>query len=276
MDRRIEIHTKTIDILIKLLKTIEFTAPFWNQIYDLILGYIPKYCLHQLIEDKKFGPYIKNLVCEVIDIFCERFHVLQKKVNNFIDRINGFITETNSIIGIEIHKYFMQKIASKYKGEISWDDIILKLRKALARTLPKELIKTNAVITESNGSLRLGFIPGEVLSKSLNHLNILNYIRTTIINELGDFIPLNVSTLLIDSFNESAKLANEFNKNVELRKNLKKAGFQAQGSQLMNLSQQEKEALFGYFELSFKIYNTNPESKDGIDVMKNSWAYFLI
>ena len=82
---------KATTLLWELLETKKFTPMFWSIIYELILGYIPKFCLRQLIEDSGSGDYVKANVFHVIDIFCEKFDLLQAHSKDFIERINAFI-----------------------------------------------------------------------------------------------------------------------------------------------------------------------------------------
>eukprot|EP00826_Nyctotherus_ovalis_P004027 TRINITY_DN10833_c0_g2_i2.p1 TRINITY_DN10833_c0_g2~~TRINITY_DN10833_c0_g2_i2.p1 ORF type:complete len:265 (+),score=64.94 TRINITY_DN10833_c0_g2_i2:253-1047(+) len=263
-------------MLWELLSTRNFSAPFWNHLYEIILGYIPKYALHQLMEDERYQNVVEMMVISVIDTFCSKFNILQKHFNDFLDKINAFILETENPVGIRIHKHFIMKITSEHLQELSWENLIGKLQQALADTLPKEALELDTILHEDaktdlkkgNESLKLGSRTNPAVAKSLKHLNLLSYMRTTFISSLSKHIPLKTSLSLAESFLESAKLANQFNGNAKLRTDLQHAGLYALVS---NLLLQEKEALLAYLTLSFEVYLQNTGNKEGEEIVSNMW-----
>eukprot|EP00831_Metopus_contortus_P014743 TRINITY_DN16110_c0_g1_i1.p3 TRINITY_DN16110_c0_g1~~TRINITY_DN16110_c0_g1_i1.p3 ORF type:complete len:100 (-),score=18.93 TRINITY_DN16110_c0_g1_i1:172-471(-) len=46
LDKRTELREKTIKLLFTMLKNQKFTKAFWKDIYELILGYLPKPLFH--------------------------------------------------------------------------------------------------------------------------------------------------------------------------------------------------------------------------------------
>ena len=261
-----EIREKSSPILWDLLRNNKFTAGFWITIYDIILGYVPKRFLHLLIDDVTFGEYVKGTLFADIDIYCNEFPLLSNKSLDFIGKINEFLIEAGPI-GLEIHKYFIEKLIDKCQNPTYWEVIVINIQTVLLNTFPKELLDTSSIITNNDGSTKLAFEESEVLSKSLKHLNLLNYVRTTFVKGPVKLIPTKSSLLLLDAFKESAELAHKFNMNIELRTNMKKAGLRSQNSQLICLANQEREALFGYFNLSFEMYKL---SKDDL-MLEGLW-----
>lgn len=268
-------------MLWELLSTRNFSAPFWNHLYEIILGYVPKYALHQLIEDERYQNLVEKMVVSDIDIFCSKFDILQKHFSDFLDKINAFILETEDPVGIRIHKHFIVKIASEHQKELSWEDLIGKLQHALADSLPKELLELDAIISEyaktelkeGKGPSKLEVHMSPLTVKLLKHLNLLSYMRTVFISSLSKHMPLKTSLSLADSFLESAKLAAQFCANFKLRDDLQRAGFHTLVS---NLFLQKKEALLAYLALSFEIYLQNSSSKEGQETINKMWRYDLI
>jgi len=277
MDERREIREKALEMLWELLGTRTYTEGFWSHIYEFILGYIPRYSLHLLDDDKQNADRIETMVFNAIDVFCEKLNLLKKHFNDFLDKINVFILEIENPVGVKIHKHFISKITSKLQKELSWDNFINKLQHVLADTLPKRLLQPDAILTEDTkeedgGKLvKIGFDTNELITKSMKHLNLLNYIRTTIVSNLIQSMPLKTALSLADSFLDSAKFANDFNKNLQLRTKLKSAGFHSQGNQLTSLLPQEKEALLGYLSLSFDIYIQNANTTEGEEIVTKIW-----
>jgi len=275
IDKRQEIRDKAAWMLWDLLKKYNFTTPFWDTIYEIILGYIPKSFLHLISEDPKSTEYVKTTMLSLIDIVTEKFDMLEKRCIDLIEKLDSFICETDeqsAKTGIEIHKAFITKIASKLQKDSYWEQIIKDLQKVLNLTLPKKLLDSNAIINGQNpGEIKLGFNEQEVLSKSLIHLNMVNYAKTTLVKEILHFIPNKVAVQLMEILNESATFAHEFNQNVDLRFRLRKAGFRKESTQLPTLIHQEREALSGYLELSYSIYEKNPNNEETNNVLDKMW-----
>ncbi len=277
LDKRAEIRDRASALLWEILHKTPFTEAFWDTVYEIILGYIPKSFLHFLSEDPKSADYVKATLFSVIDTFAEKFQMLEKRCADFIDKMNAFISEGDEAAaktGIEVHKAFMQKVAGeKMQKEGYWDSIVKGLQKVLANTLPKKLLEPAAISVATNGDLKLAFPEQEILSKSLIHLNVVNYIKTVIVKECLPHMPVKIAFVLLEALHESATFAKEFNQNVELRMRLRKAGFRSQSQQLPTLIHQEREALSGYFGLAYEIYVKNSREADGQTVLENMWKY---
>jgi hypothetical protein len=254
-----------------VLNNRDFTPKFWNIIYDLILGYLAKRLLHILVDNESHEDYVKEIVCADIDIFCNKFSLLEKRTSDFTEKINAFIVEDVGPVGIEIHKYFIEQLESKCYNKKYWEDIVVDFEKVLTNTLPKELLDSESIVINPSGEKKLAFDEATVLSKALKHFNILNYVRTAILNKAISLTSLKTLMMLGNAFRESANFAHEFNMNIELRTNLRKAGLRSQNSQLKNLINQENEALLGYFTLSFEIYRSFSTEKESEVVLKQIW-----
>jgi len=215
--------------------------------------------------------YVKQTICTDIDVFCNNFALLEERTADFAEKINAFIVENVGPVGIEIHKYFTEQLESKCHNKKYLEEVAINFEKALSNTLPKELLDPESIVISSSGEKKLAFDEATVLSKALKHYNILNYVRTNILNKAISLTSLKTLMMLAGTFRESASFAHEFNMNVELRTNLRKAGLRSQNSQLKNLTYQEIEALVGYFMLSFGIYKQFSAEKENETVLQQMW-----
>eukprot|EP00826_Nyctotherus_ovalis_P004023 TRINITY_DN10833_c0_g1_i18.p2 TRINITY_DN10833_c0_g1~~TRINITY_DN10833_c0_g1_i18.p2 ORF type:complete len:213 (+),score=86.40 TRINITY_DN10833_c0_g1_i18:1022-1660(+) len=211
------------------------------------------------------------MVCCDIDVFCSKFPLLEKNTSDFVEKMNAFIVEADGAVGIEIHKYFIEQLERKCHSKKHWEDIVANFEKVLRDTLPKELLSTDSIVTGPGGEKRLAFDEATVLSKALKHFNILNYVRTTMLSKAVALTSIKTLMALADAFKESASFAHEFNMDIELRTNLRKAGLRSQNSQLKNLVSQENEALLGYFELVFAMHKRFPSDKEHESLLRQMW-----
>ena len=95
-------------------------------------------------------------------------------------------------IGIEIHKLFILKLASKLTKDIYWETTIRGIQQVLANTMPKILLETGATLVMPGGELKLGFTETDVMAQSFIHLSVVNYVKTVVIREAAKHMPLKV------------------------------------------------------------------------------------
>lgn len=97
MDKRPEVRQRAITILFDILGKNTFSNPFWEVIYDLILDYIPKTFLHLLEEDPKNSDYVQSALFSTLNVFAEKYEVLEKHSKEIIERVGHFISPQEEV-----------------------------------------------------------------------------------------------------------------------------------------------------------------------------------
>ncbi len=276
LDKRPEVRQKAMDLLFDVLKQTQFSAAFWEVIYEIILGYIPKSFLHLLEDDYNNGDYVKSAMEAVITTFAEHFDMLESHCIDFIERVGLFVSPNDDMVakrGLDIHRFFVQHLLPKMQKDTYWEAIVRSLKQIMASTTPKVLFEPSAVATGAEGVAKITFEERDVTTKSVNHRNVINYVRTVIVKDAGKLLSLKASMQLLEALYQSWTFARDFNSNVELRTKLRKAGFLSHTVQLPTLINQERDALAGYLELAFAVYSQNSKTKEGETLLENMWKY---
>ncbi len=97
LDKRPEVRDRAIAMLFETLRQGQFTAGYWEDIYELILGYVPNTFLHLLQEDFHSSEFVRGAVVAVVELFAEHFDLLASHCAEFSERLSKFISTSDEV-----------------------------------------------------------------------------------------------------------------------------------------------------------------------------------